>query len=111
MYRYVKEVTEQMQERELQRLLDAERIEEESRMINKALIAMQKEEEERQKQKHKDNMNRRNDLLQANTELERYRLIQKEEERIAEMRVTITNPLFSIYRFNDQRVKYSKLLY
>lgn len=85
--RYVKEVTEQIKERELQRLLEAERKEEESKMINRALIATQKEEEEKRRKKQEGNMKLREELHKANMELERYRLLQKEEERIAEMRV------------------------
>lgn len=84
---YVKEVTEQIKERELQRLLEAERKEEESKMINRALIAVQKDEEEKRRKKEEENLKLREELHKANMELERYRMLQKEEERIANMRV------------------------
>lgn len=84
----MKEVTEQIKERELQRLLEAEKKEEESKMINKALIATQNEEEAKRKKKEEDNLKLREELHKANLELARYKMLQKEEERIAEMRVT-----------------------
>lgn len=76
-----------MKERELQRLLEAERKEEESKMINRALIALQQEEEEKRKKKQEGNLKTREELHKANAELEKYRLLQKEEEKIADMRV------------------------
>lgn len=56
-------------------------------MINRALIAMQKEEEQKIQERHERQMQMRKELHQANAELERYKLMQKEEERIADMRV------------------------
>lgn len=80
---------EQIKERELQRLMEAERTEEESRMINKALIAMQKEEEQKLQERHERQMQMRKELREANEDIEHYKLIQKEEERIADMRVKL----------------------
>lgn len=92
-------MTEQIKERELQRLLEAERKEEESKMINRALIAVQKDEEEKRRKKDEENLKMREELHKSNMELERYRMLQKEEERIANMRVRcdFTQP----YLFNN----------
>lgn len=81
------EVTQQIREREMERLLEAERIEEESRMINKALIALQKEEAEKLKEKKDRQLKMREDFKKANEEAEHYRNIRNEEQRIADMRV------------------------
>lgn len=86
--RYVKEVTEQIKERHLEQLFEAERKEEESKMINRALIAIQNEEEEKRRQKHENNLKMIEELRQANVDLEKYRQLQKEEDRIADMRVS-----------------------
>lgn len=65
-------------------------------MINKALIATQKDEEEKRRKKQEDNLKLREQLHKANMELERYRMLQKEEERIAEMRVRCDLPCSSV---------------
>lgn len=72
----------------MQRLLEAERKEEECRMINRALIAVQKEEEEKRRKKQEDDCKMREELHKANMELEQYKQLQKEEEKIADMRVS-----------------------
>lgn len=72
----------------MEKLLEAEKIEEESRLLNRALIAMRKEEEEKVKE-HKEHQKMvREELHQANLDLERYKLVQKEEQRIADLRVS-----------------------
>lgn len=70
----------------MDRLLEAERIEEESRMINKALIALQKEEEAKLKEKRNRQLQMREDFKKANEEAEHYRNLRNEEQRIADMR-------------------------
>ncbi|KAH1007192.1 cilia- and flagella-associated protein 45 [Dendroctonus ponderosae] len=85
--RYVKEVMQQIKENELDRLLEAERIEEESRMLNKALIELQKDEEARLKAKREMQEKMREEFKKANTEAERYRNLKSEEQRIADLRV------------------------
>lgn len=85
--RHVKEVSQQIYENEVQRLVEAERKEEESRNINKALIAMQREDAEKLKQKRLEQKQTRDELNQANAENEHYKLVQNEEQRIADLRV------------------------
>lgn len=86
-FRYVNEVKQQMKEREMDRLLEAERIEEESRMLNKALIALQKEEEEKLKEKKDRQLKMREAFKKANAEAEQYRNLRNEEQRISDLRV------------------------
>ncbi|XP_045467627.1 cilia- and flagella-associated protein 45-like [Harmonia axyridis] len=85
--RYGREIKQQIKDNEVEKLLEAEKIEEESRLLNRALIAMRKEEEEKVKE-HKEHQKRvREELHQANLDLERYKLVQKEEQRIADLRI------------------------
>ncbi|KAK9883994.1 hypothetical protein WA026_004929 [Henosepilachna vigintioctopunctata] len=85
--RYGNEIKQQIRDNEVEKLLEAEKVEEESKMLNRAFIAMRKEEAEKLKQ-YKENQKRvREELHQANLDLERYKLVQKEEERIADLRI------------------------
>lgn len=76
-----------MQENEIMRLLEAEMIEEESKQLNKINIQIQREEaallDKRQQQKHQ----MREDLRKVNEEMEHYKQVRAEEERIADLRV------------------------
>ncbi|XP_056633324.1 cilia- and flagella-associated protein 45-like [Diorhabda sublineata] len=85
--RYVKEVQEQVQENEMNQLLEAEKIEEESRMINRALIAWQKEEELKAVEKKNVQSRLKKELDRANEEAEYYKALRGEEDRIADMRI------------------------
>lgn len=76
-----------MKEREMERLLEAEKIEEESRMLNKALIARQKEEAKKLKEKKDRQLKMREEFRKANDEAEHYKNIRNEEQRIADLRV------------------------
>ncbi|RZC35120.1 Trichoplein domain containing protein [Asbolus verrucosus] len=84
---YTTALSDQMRMNEIERMIEAEKIEEESRMINKAFLAIQKEEQEKLKEKKEMQQKIRDELKKANTELERYKLIQKEEQRIADLRI------------------------
>lgn len=86
-FRYVNEVKQQIQEREMDRLIEAELIEEESRMLNKALIALQKEEEEKLKEKKHLQLKMREEFRRANAEAEHYKNLRNEEQRVSDMRV------------------------
>ncbi|KAI4466642.1 nasopharyngeal epithelium specific protein 1 [Holotrichia oblita] len=86
-YRYVKQVIQQIKENNLQKLMEAERIEEESRMINKANLQMQKEDEERARKKKEEQRRMQEDMKLANENVKRYKRIRQEEERIADLRV------------------------
>lgn len=85
--RHVKEVMQQIKENEMLRLIEAERKEEESRNINRALIAMQRDEEEKIRKKREDQLKTQMELKKANDDLEHYKIVQKQEQRIADLRV------------------------
>ncbi|EFA06544.2 cilia- and flagella-associated protein 45 isoform X1 [Tribolium castaneum] len=84
---YVTALSDQMRMNEIERMIEAEQKEEESRMINKAFLAIQQEEEQKLREKKELQQKIRNDLKKANDDLERYKLIQKEEQRIADLRI------------------------
>ncbi|XP_066262310.1 cilia- and flagella-associated protein 45-like [Euwallacea similis] len=84
---FVKGILQQIKENELDRLLEGERIEEESRMLNKALIELQKQEEANLKEKLEIQQKMREEFKKFNAEAERYKNIRAEEERIADLRV------------------------
>ncbi|XP_066142383.1 cilia- and flagella-associated protein 45-like [Euwallacea fornicatus] len=84
---FIKGILEQVKENELDRLLDGERIEEESRMLNKALIELQKQEMACLKEKREIQQKMREEFKKSNAEAERYKNIRAEEERIADLRV------------------------
>ncbi|KAJ8974467.1 hypothetical protein NQ317_005989 [Molorchus minor] len=84
---YVTEVKQQIKENELERLLEAERVEEESRMLNKALIELQREEERKQREKAEMQLKMREDFKKANAEAAKYKNIKLEEQRISDLRI------------------------
>lgn len=90
------EVKQQIKEREIERLLEAERVEEESKMLNKALIALQKEEEEKLKEKKQRQLKMREEFRLANAESEHFKNLRNEEQRIADLRVRSINPFPTI---------------
>lgn len=79
-----------MQENEIKRLIEAERIEEESKEINKANIALQREEAALMAKKAEERKQMREDLRRANEEMEYYKKVRAQEERIADLRVSIS---------------------
>lgn len=78
---------QQIKENELERLIEAEKIEEESRMLNKALIELQIEENLKKEEKQRLQEQMREEFRKTNLEAERYKLIKAEEQRIADLRV------------------------
>ncbi|VEN62981.1 unnamed protein product [Callosobruchus maculatus] len=84
---YVSEVTRQIKENEIGRLLEAERIEEESKMLNRALIALQKEEEEKMKRRYEEQQKMREEFAKADAEAQHYKKLREEENKIAAMRI------------------------
>ncbi|CAH2000883.1 unnamed protein product [Acanthoscelides obtectus] len=84
---YVSEVTRQIKENEIGRLLEAEKIEEESKMLNRALIALQKEEEEKQKRRYEAQQKIRKEFAKADAEVQHYKKLREEENKIAAMRI------------------------
>ncbi|KAJ8936537.1 hypothetical protein NQ314_012277 [Rhamnusium bicolor] len=89
--RYVSEVKQQIKENEMEQLMAAEKVEEESRMLNKALIELQKEEEQKDRAKKELQHKMRAEFKQANAEAQHYRNVKEEEQRIADLRVRLNN--------------------
>lgn len=98
------EVQYQIKENEIQRLFEAEKIEEECKMINKANLVMQREEAARIEKVHEQKQKMREELNKANEEMDYYRRVQAEEDRIADMRVNCF--LFSFYQQRETIVFY-----
>ncbi|XP_017780721.1 PREDICTED: cilia- and flagella-associated protein 45-like [Nicrophorus vespilloides] len=84
---FVTQIQQQIKEIEIQNLIEAEHKEEEARNINLALVAMQQEERDRQRQKMENRLKIRADMKQANDDMENYRALQREEERLADARL------------------------
>ena len=82
---------QQIKENTIQKLLEAEQIEEEGRRIRNAVVAMQREDLEKMKQKHEDKLKVQEELRKINDNLTRCKLIQQEEEKIADMRVSLSS--------------------
>lgn len=82
------EVTQQMKENEVEKLLEAERKEEESKTMNRMLIALQKEEAEKLKRKQEEKLRIRDELLKSNETSQLYKAMRQEEEKLADLRVS-----------------------
>lgn len=85
--RYVEEVTYQIRENDIARLIKQEQREEEAKLVNKALIAIQREELELQTKKKEKQIKLREELKRANDEALHFRKIAREEQRIADLKV------------------------
>ncbi|KAK5641337.1 hypothetical protein RI129_009884 [Pyrocoelia pectoralis] len=85
--RHVASLSQQIRENEVQRMIGMENKAEESRRINKATIAMQREAAENLRQKKLQQLNVRQELRLANDNIAQFKILQKEEERIATLRV------------------------
>ncbi|XP_047035345.1 cilia- and flagella-associated protein 45 [Helicoverpa zea] len=78
---------EQIQAHETAKIMEAERIEEESIRVNQANIAMQIDEAQKLKEKHQRQHKLKEMLDQGNAELLYYKQLQNEEERIMDLRI------------------------
>ncbi|KAB0793440.1 hypothetical protein PPYR_13071 [Photinus pyralis] len=85
--RHVDGLSQQIRGNEVQRMIEVENKEEESRKINKAMIAMQREDAENLRRKKLEQAKVREELRLANENIAQFRILQKEEERIATLRV------------------------
>lgn len=85
--KYVREIKQQITEREMTRLLAAEKIEEESKMLNKALVALQKEEEEKLMKKRERQLKMQEEFRNANAEAEYYKSLKNQEQKILDLRI------------------------
>lgn len=82
---------DQVKENELRRLIEAEHIEEESRLLAKALIEMHREEQRLEQEKKEQQERTKNELMEAAMEQLRFKEVMKEEERIADIRVGMSS--------------------
>ncbi|CAG9793102.1 unnamed protein product [Diatraea saccharalis] len=78
---------EQIKAHETAKIMEAERIEEESIRVNQANIAMQIDEAQKLKEKHARQAKLKEILDQGNAELLYYKQLQMEEERIMDLRI------------------------
>ncbi|XP_060807280.1 cilia- and flagella-associated protein 45 [Amyelois transitella] len=78
---------EQIKSHETTKIMEAERIEEESIRVNQANIAMQIDEAQKLKEKHGRQAKLKEILDQGNAELLYYKQLQNEEERIMDLRI------------------------
>ncbi|KAJ0171284.1 hypothetical protein K1T71_012834 [Dendrolimus kikuchii] len=78
---------EQIKAHETSKIMEAERIEEESIRVNQANIAMQIDEAQKLKEKHGRAAKLKEILDQGNAELLYYKQLQNEEERIMDLRI------------------------
>ncbi|GJQ82707.1 hypothetical protein Trydic_g19718 [Trypoxylus dichotomus] len=85
--RYVNQIMQQIKENNLQKLMEAERVEEESRMIKKAHLQIQKEDAEKAQRRAEEQKRMQEDMRLTNENVERYRRVRQEEEKIADLRV------------------------
>ncbi|XP_028039761.1 cilia- and flagella-associated protein 45 [Bombyx mandarina] len=79
---------EQIQAHEQAKIMEAERIEEESIRVNQANIAMQIDEAQKLKEKHERQLKLKEMLDQGNAELLYFKQLQNEEERIMNLRIS-----------------------
>ncbi|CAG9571124.1 unnamed protein product [Danaus chrysippus] len=78
---------EQIQAHDTAKIMEAERIEEESIRVNQSNIAMQIDEARKLKEKHGRQAKLKEILDQGNAELLYYKQLQNEEERIMDLRI------------------------
>ncbi|XP_048509183.1 cilia- and flagella-associated protein 45-like isoform X2 [Athalia rosae] len=78
---------EQIEEAESQRIMEFERKQEESRLINLSNIAWQQEEMLHQQMKEAENARIRRDLAEGNEQLRHFKDMEREENRIIDLRI------------------------
>ncbi|XP_012536175.2 cilia- and flagella-associated protein 45 isoform X2 [Monomorium pharaonis] len=85
--RFAKLLKEQIIENEEQRILQFERKQEESRLINLNNIAWQQEEIEKLRNKEAENVKVRQELAEGNEQLKHFKAMELEENRIIDLRI------------------------
>lgn len=85
--RYVMELNEQMEENEARRLLNAELLLEERKRTNEAMFAVMLEELENVKKREEEKRKTREALNLANSQLRKAKSLEKEEERLADLKI------------------------
>ncbi|CAG9861557.1 unnamed protein product [Phyllotreta striolata] len=85
--RYIKEIQQQVREKEMLELFEAEKAEEECRLLNKVLVAQQKEEEQKAHDGAIYKRKLRDEFLKTTEEAEYFRTVREQEEKLREMRM------------------------
>ncbi|XP_011159133.3 cilia- and flagella-associated protein 45 [Solenopsis invicta] len=85
--RFAKILKEQIVENEEQRILEFERKQEESRLINLNNIAWQQDEIEKLRNKEAENARVRQELAEGNEQLKHFKAMEKEEIKIIDLRI------------------------
>lgn len=84
--RFAKILKEQIVENEEQRILEFERKQEESRLINLSNIAWQQDEIEKLRDKEAENAKVRQELAEGNEQLKHFKAMEQEENRVIDLR-------------------------
>ncbi|KAL6260197.1 hypothetical protein P5V15_007732 [Pogonomyrmex californicus] len=84
---FAKILKEQIVENEEQRILEFERKQEESRLINLNNIAWQQDEIEKLRDKEAENAKVRQELAEGNEQLKHFKAMEQEENRIIDLRI------------------------
>lgn len=102
--RFAKILKEQIVENEEQRILEFERKQEESRLINLSNIAWQQDEIEKLRNKETENAKVRQELAEGNEQLKHFKAMEQQENKIIDLRCVlleflkiITNQHLSVF--------------
>lgn len=87
--RFAKILKEQIVENEEQRILEFERKQEESRLINLNNIAWQQDEIEKLRNKEAENTRIRQELAEGNEQLKHFKAMEQEENKIIDLRCVL----------------------
>ncbi|XP_057659717.1 cilia- and flagella-associated protein 45-like [Diorhabda carinulata] len=85
--KYVKEIEKQVRENEMYRMLEAAKIEEESRMMNEAFEARRREEESKVMEKKNIQSRLKDEFERANESSRRYKSLREEQDRLSDMMI------------------------
>ena len=105
---FAKILHEQIRMNEQERMLEYERKREESRLANLHAIAQQEAEMEKAKERETEMEKSRRELVECNERLKHFRNMEKEEERIMEMRFVIYLQLYNDYNCGCRTKKISE---
>lgn len=83
---FAKTLKEQIVENEEQRVLEFERRQEESRLINLSNIAWQQSEIEKLRERETENARVRREISEGNEQLKHFKAMEQEENRIIDLR-------------------------
>lgn len=87
--RFAKILKEQIVENEEQRVLEFERKQEESRLINLSNIAWQQDEIEKLRNKEAENTKVRQELAEGNEQLKHFKAMEQQENKIIDLRCVL----------------------